>query len=589
MLPRLILLVLPVAVCQAYDNFKAVIYCPVLDVEAMAEGDYLESSYALLEKYMDIDKVYLETHRRHHLIEAEQLEKVKRFFRDRGVTVSGGITTTGEPAITGRFGLFCYTSDSDRKWFEEVVRFTARHFDELILDDFYFTDCRCENCIAAKGDRSWPEFRTELMAEVSRNLVVKPAREENPDINLIIKYPNWYDFYQYTGYNLKDQPGIFDMVYTGTETRDPVFHQQHLQPYQGYLIMRYLENVAPGRNGGGWVDPLDMGTLNRYGEQLLLTLIAGAEEMMLFRWGSLMEVVRDAAGNKQLIGMNAAVAGSVFDKADLFLGRLGNPVGLKTYKPVNSAGEPFLPAWLGMLGIPVELVPEFPEGEGTVLLTEASAFDPDIVDRMKKHLSSGNDIVMTSGLLRALRGKGIEEITTISWTEGKVQAGAYTDLGFGQLYPAAEKALFPLIAFPTNDAWMEITAISGDNSFPLLTQSEYAGGLLRVLSIPDDFADLYKIPEGALSLLRERILETHPVRLEAPAKVGLFTFDNHTCLVHSFLPHESRIRLRFAETSANPVDMLSGRELRLEQDAGGGYVELHLPPYSYRVVSWTVD
>jgi hypothetical protein len=53
------------------------------------------------------------------------------------------------------------------------------------------------------------------------NLVVKNAKSVNPKIKLIIKPPNWYEQYQFSGYNLKAQPKEFYMIYTGTETRDP--------------------------------------------------------------------------------------------------------------------------------------------------------------------------------------------------------------------------------------------------------------------------------------------------------------------------------------------------------------------------------
>ncbi len=76
--------------------------------------------------------------------------------------------------------------------------------------------------------------------------MIKPAKAVNPKVKLVIKYPNWYEHYQGLGYNLEAEPKLFDGIYTGTETRDPVYTQQHLQQYQSYLIMRYLENVKPG-------------------------------------------------------------------------------------------------------------------------------------------------------------------------------------------------------------------------------------------------------------------------------------------------------------------------------------------------------
>ena len=201
---------------QGYRNFKVAIYCTVFDVEQMSDPAYLEKALSLLENEMHIDKVYLETHRRDFLIDENTLVKVKRFFEKRGIKTSGGITTTGSKPIADHFGVYCYTDQKVIDHLKEVVRFSATHFDEIIIDDFYFTSCRCSNCVEQKGERSWTEFRLELMEEISRDVVVKTAKEVNPEINMIIKYPNWYDFYQNTGYNLAEQPEIFDMIYTGT-------------------------------------------------------------------------------------------------------------------------------------------------------------------------------------------------------------------------------------------------------------------------------------------------------------------------------------------------------------------------------------
>jgi hypothetical protein len=47
--------------------------------------------------------------------------------------------------------------------------------------------------------------------------------------------------------------------------------------------MRYFENIAPGRNGGGWVDTGGATYYDRYAEQLWMTLFArAAPEITLF-------------------------------------------------------------------------------------------------------------------------------------------------------------------------------------------------------------------------------------------------------------------------------------------------------------------
>jgi hypothetical protein len=122
-----------------------------------------------------------------------------------------------------------------------------RHFDEIILDDFFFTDCKCDLCIKAKGNLSWTQYRLNLMTEAAQELVIKPAKAINPKVKIVIKFPNWYEHFQGLGFNLETEPKLFDGIYTGTETRDPVRPGQHLQQYESYLIFRYFENIKPRR------------------------------------------------------------------------------------------------------------------------------------------------------------------------------------------------------------------------------------------------------------------------------------------------------------------------------------------------------
>ena len=94
-----------------------------------------------------------------------------------------------------------------------------------------------------------------------------------------------------TGFNLKDEPALFDGIYTGTETRNRSSNQ-HLQQYLGYSIFRYFENLKPGNNRGGWVDTGGANPLDRYAEQLWLTLFAKAPEITLFDYRQMLIPVR---------------------------------------------------------------------------------------------------------------------------------------------------------------------------------------------------------------------------------------------------------------------------------------------------------
>src|SRR5690606_30705851 len=136
--------------------------------------------------------------------------------------------------------------------------------------------------IEARGERSWTDYRVALLREAAEDLIIGPAKAVNPDVKVVIKYPNWYEHFQGLGFDLASGPLLFDGVYTGTETRDAVRSAQHLQPYHGYQIFRYFHNLNPGHNGGGWVDTGGATSIDRYVEQLWLTLFAKAPELTLF-------------------------------------------------------------------------------------------------------------------------------------------------------------------------------------------------------------------------------------------------------------------------------------------------------------------
>ncbi len=541
-----------------YKNFDVAVYFRAYEVRDMNDLDGLASQWAVLERQLKVDKVYLETHRDLVMPGEAAVVAAKRFFQDRGIRTAGGITYTLNER--NRFQTFCYTTPEQRQKARQIAEFTARHFDEFILDDFFFTNCKCASCIQAKGDRTWTQFRLALMDEAGRDLIVGPAKAVNPRVRVVIKYPNWYEHFQGLGFNLKTQPLYFDGVYTGTETRDAVNSDQHLQPYLGYEIFRYFENIKPGANGGGWVDTGGMRTLDRYAEQLWLTLFARAPEITLFDWRQVQRPIRpsdrspwqdqgpsfdfDAMMKPVLQPDGTAVApttiaraaGYVFELVDGFLGKLGRPVGVKAYKPHHSTGEDFLHTYLGMVGLPIEMVPDFPDDSQTVLLTESARFDPAIVGKIKAQLTAGRNVVITSGLLRALQGKGIEEVAELEHTGRTITTSQFRRGFFGAgAGPMDSPITIPQIRYLTNDAWELIGCLTNNTGYPLLIQAGYAKGLLYVLVIPDDLGDLYKLPSDVLTQIKNVVAGDLFVRLDGPAHVGLFVYDNDTFIVESFL------------------------------------------------------
>jgi hypothetical protein len=534
-LRRAVLALLLVCCCGAagaYENFQVAVYVRAQEVAKMSDPAWLAREWQRIADAVHVDKVYLEVHRDGTMPDEATLEAAKAFFAARGVKMAGGITYTINEA--NRFETFSFSNPEHRARARRIAETAARHFDEVILDDFFFTSAKSELDIAARGSKSWTEHRLKLMTEAGRDLVVAPAKRVNPRVKVIIKYPNWYEHFQGLGFNLETGPAIFDGIYTGTETRDAVRTAQHLQPYHGYSIMRYFENLAPGRNGGGWVDPFASRGFDRYAEQLWMTLFAkSGSQVTLFDWSTIVAPLAAPTPGGAAPETAIAAAARAFDAVDGTLGTLGKPLALRSYKPFHSLGEDHLQSFLGMIGLPMEIVPRFPEEDPVVLLTEEAAADPRIVDKIEKHVRAGRSAVMTSGLLRALQTRGIGRIAELAMSHRVALVSQFL-AGRGAIATSDEPVLIPQLTYLTNDSWELVSALDGDNGWPLLHDADYGRGHLYVLVVPENFADFYHYPAAALNEIRRVLTPQLPVRLEGPSKVALFVYDNGTAIVHNF-------------------------------------------------------
>jgi hypothetical protein len=554
---------------RAYENVQVAVYTRAQEVVRMSDPVWLEREWQRISGSVHVDKVYLEVHRDGVMPDAATLEAAKAFFAARGVRTAGGITyTISEP---NRFETFSYSNPEHRKRAQAIAELAARHFDEVILDDFFFTSTKSEFDIKARGNRSWTDYRLQLMTDAGRDLVVKPAKRVNPRVKVIIKYPNWYEHFQGLGFNLETGPQVFDGIYTGTETRDAVRSAQHLQPYHGYSIMRYFENLAPGRNGGGWVDPYGSRGYDRYAEQLWMTAFAkSGSQVALFDWSSLQRPLGAAAPG--VVGPPepaAAAAARAFNAVDKVLGALGRPLALRSYKPFHSTGEDHLQSFLGMIGLPMEMVPAFPEADPVVLLTEEAAADAKIVEKIEKHVRAGKSVVITSGLLRALQSRGIGRIAEIEHS-GRVAQFSQFMVGNQATVSADAPLLIPQLTYRTNDSWELISALAGDNGWPLLHDADYAKGHLFVLVVPENPADFYRYPATALNEIRRVLTAQLPVRLEAPAKVSLFTYDNGSFVVHNFRDEPVDISVVLRGGGDAIVDIASAERINTTPRAATG-------------------
>jgi hypothetical protein len=594
---------------QAYENFKVAVYAAVDSTRQMADPRVLEKQYGRISSQLKFDKVYLETYRDRKFADEQSLMAIRKFFTDRGIAVAGGITLAagGEG---GQFGTFDYEDPRDREECKRAIELTARHFDEVILDDFFFYARKSDADIAAKGKRTWTQYRLDTMREAARKLVIEPARAVNPRVKLVIKYPNWYEHFQATGYDLDAQPKMFDYIYTGTETRDPLITDQLLQQYESYLIFRYFDQIKPGGgNRGGWVDTFSTRYIDRYAEQLWDTLFAKAPEITLFNWHPMTSTEAVKPGDRASwqnrptsfdwdamvrsykapqgsdVGPGwARAAGYSLEQVDTFLGKIGKPIGVASYKPYQSSGEDFLHNYLGNLGIPIELYPSFPVAADLVLLTESAQQDPEIVGKIKTQLRAGKKVVITSGLLRALQGKGIEDIVELEHTGRTIAirdflAGYGAGNGTSLNDPAHENPaiLFPEIRFYTNDSWALIRGVANARGFPILLMNRYSKGILYVLTIPENIGDLYSLPRGVVNGVKQYLQDGFPVRIDSANPVSLFTYDNNTFIVQSFMAEPTTVNVSVSRKNARLRNLVSNQ---LVAPSGSSF-RIELEPHSY--------
>ncbi len=514
-------------------NFKiaALVYAYYINEVDDAE---IQRGIDFYKQYIHLDKVYIENHRGKVDITPERLKQVKELFEKNGIETSGCITSTQN--VNGirkpsYYDTFCYTDPAHRAEYKRIVAELASVFDEIILDDFFFTACRCEMCIEAKGKMSWMDYRLKLMEDFSHE-IVDLAREVNPKMNFIIKYPNWYEAYQETGYNPGKQKDIFDMIYSGTETRDPIYSAQHLQRYESYSIIRLLEHTAPGKNGGGWIDlGGSSDNINTYLEQADLTMFAKARELMLFNFSS-------------MVDSNALPAlGNEFKRVDKLVGKMGEPVGVWAWEPYDGDGEDQAYNYLGMCGAAIEPSPYMNMDAPVVLFTQSTAYEEDSIVKLEEYVRKGGNAIVTTGYFKAMYDKGIKDLTSVRLTgrhvignEYMIDHSNYTDSHFCK---GAESVLFEILNYKTNATVSDVTLIAGEHNFPIMTEDNYGKGRFFILNLPENFADLYKLPLEVIRGINKHLSMGQRVYLGCEPKFNLFAYDNNVYGIESYRPMAS--------------------------------------------------
>ena len=360
-----------------------------------------------------ITKVYLEVYRGGLAITPELIGPSVKFLEDNGFEVVGGIATVPGNDFgvkqEGPLGWFNWQNSKTQNDLRKVIEDSAPFFDSFIVDDFLCTSDTSLESKAAKGDRSWSEYRRAMFTELSQSIFIKPAKEKNPGIRMIIKYPQWYDRFHLFGYDVVAETKLFDGIWVGTETRGQYTQRfGFVQPYEGFINLRWLNSIAGEKAGGSWFDHIDC-TDRDFLEQAYQSVLAGSKELVIFSFDSF---ITGHPGHHLLM--------QDFEKlANLAEAIASGPVeGPAGYKPPNSdaGGDLYLFDYIGMFGI--SLVPEsqYPENARVVFLPTQAASNEEILSKIEASLAEGSKIVMTTGFLaKAREGEKLAQLAGVKW------------------------------------------------------------------------------------------------------------------------------------------------------------------------------
>jgi hypothetical protein len=457
--------------------------------------DYLSTEQGRQEalafcRKMGITKVYVETFRSGYQAQEATLRAARDFFRQAGLQVSGCVTTVqvSKPSSGGRMWV-CYTNRQTQERLESIFRLTAALFDEIMIDDFFCTDCQCSECVTAKGSLSWQQYYEKLMVQISRERVIGPARAVNPKVKVIIKFPQWYDRFQERGYVPDQEAAIYDRIWVGTELRDPASDKWgNKQQYEGYFIYRWLTEVGGAKTGGGWFDPFGT-TPTLYLDQPLTTILAGAPEIFLFNYGALISqdyhAQADALAPRRL----------QYEKLATFVSDWS---GIPTYKPVSSdpGDEAYILDEIGMIGIPEAPTAHFPEGARAVILTTQALGDAELLPKLLRLLAHGGTAFVSQPLAHRLNG------------DPRLPTAAPLDLDKDQYVKTLDVGGGKLMVF--SDALPHLTHVDGQNRVAQLTPE------LR----------------AALEELRREVSDFTVTSIEAPPRVAVYPLGGRVAVVN---------------------------------------------------------
>lgn len=533
-----------------------------------------------------ISKVYLEVYRTGLVLSPELIKKSILFLKENGFEVVGGIATLpGDQFAKKQEGLLTWCNWQNKKTrddFREVMKSVAPLFDTFVMDDFLCTSDTSFESKSAKGSESWSVYRRALLTRMQEEVIIGPAKEANPNLKIIIKYPQWYDRFHLFGYDVETGPRIFDKVWVGTETRGQ-YTQRYgfVQPYEGFINYRWIATLAGKKTGGAWFDYGDC-TAEDFIEQAYQSVLAGAKELVLF---NLNDLLTGHPGNHLLRQKYEQLA-------DLSKVVAQNPViGTVAYKPPQSdaGGDLYLMDGIGMFGVSLIPASAYPADAKVILLPTQAATDKDILKKIEASLKKGTRIVVTAGFLaHSPAGERIAKLAGVKWPVTIQTSEASAVMLKDQ--PVSLKIPLKLESrLISEGSTVLLEAKKGTERIPFLLKNR--AGNIWVLNVHTfseaDFAavgevllspgqlGLFELPREWANTLRSALQLDELPKLDAPTRVAMQQLADGSFVVQNYNQEAVTVRFYFSKDQALK-DLFSGKELAIKNQE----LEICLPSRS---------
>ena len=546
----------------------------------LSDEDGLREAVSVLRSF-GITKAYIEVYRGGLVVEPDLLKTVRDHFQANGIDVTGGIATVPGKKFGVRqeaqLGWFNWQAKKTQVDLERVMRQSAPIFKEFIVDDFLCTADTSAESEQARGGKSWGEYRRNLLTELSQRIFIDAAREENPDITIIIKYPQWYDRFHLFGYNVVSGPRIFDRVWVGTETRGPDTQRMgFVKQYEGFVNFRWLSSLSGDKIGGAWFDHIDCNK-HDFIDQAYQTVLAGAGEIILFNYFDLMNGHPGHHLLRRQFPKLVKLAQKVRQKPAW---------GVYGYKPPHSdaGGDLYVFDYLGMLGIPLVPCSEFPTDAKVVFLPTQAAADPKIEIRLLEFIQNGGTAIITAGLLKSLGvTPAMVSLTGVESIESTKPFKAIT-LRVKENSLDFSKGLDVETSPNPGSAKVLLTVNFEKRRVPYLTRFEHkTGGKVYVLNShtfsEEDFKavgevllaprdlPLLDLPDEWLNEIRKCFNEPLGIEFKAPSRTAIHLLGENDWIISNFNNEAVNIELGFnTEQNFKFFDVFTGKEIQPNKD-----------------------